>query len=58
MIEFLGTAFAGFYIGGSLVTSIVVKTVDDEEATIGQKFFLAMLWPFVLYEASQEGEEI
>lgn len=53
MIFLLGL-FIGIYIGGAMVTNVVVgKTVDDRPPTLLEKVCMPLFWPYTLWSARE-----
>jgi len=47
----------GIYIGGALVTNVVVgKTVDGRPPTLLEKISMPLFWPYVLWTAGEPDE--
>ena len=44
----------GIYVGGALVTNVVVgKTVDGRPPTLLEKICLPLFWPYTLWTAEE-----
>lgn len=51
---FLSGLLLGFYLGGALVTNVVVgKTVDGRPPTLVQRISFPFLWPYTLWVAEE-----
>ena len=47
----------GIYIGGALVTNVVVgKTIDGRPPTLLEKISMPLFWPYVLWTAGEPDE--
>jgi hypothetical protein len=51
---FLSGLVVGFYLGGALVTNVVVgKTVNGQAPTLVEKICLPLFWPYTLWSAGE-----
>lgn len=56
-MSFLLGLVLGLYVGGALVTNVVVgKTVDGHPPTLLQKVCLPLFWPYTLWSAEEPEE--
>lgn len=56
-MTFLIGFILGIYVGGALVTNVVVgKTVDGREPTLLEKICMPLFWPFTLWSAEEPDE--
>lgn len=56
-MTFIVGLFLGFYIGGALVTNVVVgKTIDGRAPTLLEKICMPLFWPYILWSAGEPDE--
>lgn len=56
-MTFLCGLILGIYVGGALVTNVVVgKTVDGLPPTLLQKICMPLFWPYILWSAEEPDE--
>jgi hypothetical protein len=53
-MTFLLGLLVGIYLGGAIVTNVVVgKTVDDRAPTLLEKICMPLFWPYTLWSAGE-----
>lgn len=51
-MTFILGLFVGFYVGGALVTNVVVgRTVDGRPPTLLEQICMPLFWPYTLWSA-------